>query len=128
MDFSHYGAHLTETGHVWGFLALYGERVGVKCRRGSGGIFPTLCVEFCLVTNQSSTKPNLVAKILVTFGHMLPKLVASICSQFDHLVNTGLAVGSLVKWLPIKVANPSKTDKFEWFIAHRLEMAPFIRL
>ena len=23
MDFSHYGAHLTETGHVWGFLALY---------------------------------------------------------------------------------------------------------
>ena len=24
----------------------------------------------------------------------------------------------------IKVANPSKIDKFEWFIAHRLQMAP----
>ena len=61
---------------------------------------------------------------MVTFGHMLPKLVANISSDFHHLVNTELAVGSLVKWLPIKVANPSKIDKFEWFIARWLEMAP----
>ena len=38
---------------------------------------------------------------LVTFGHRLPKLVDNISSQIHHLVNTGLAVGSLVKWLPI---------------------------
>ena len=77
---------------------------------------------------QSGTKPNLVAKIwlpkLLTFGHGLPKLVANISSDFHHLVNTWLAVGSLVKWLPIKVANPSKIDKLEWFIARRLQMAP----
>ena len=60
----------------------------------------------------------------VTFGHRLPKLVANISSWFHHLVNTGLAVGTLVKWLPIKVANPSKIDRFEWFIARRLQMAP----
>ena len=58
------------------------------------------------------------------FMHRLPKLVANISSQFHHLVNTGLAVGSLVKWLPIKVANTSKIDKCEWFIARQLEMAP----
>ena len=73
----------------------------------------------------------MVAKILatkiklVTFGHRLPKLVVNISSQFHHLFNTGLAVASLVKWLPIKVANPSKIDKFEWFIAHQFQMAPF---
>ena len=55
--------------------------------------------------NQSGTKPNLVGKIwlptLVTICNGLPKLVANISSHIDHLVNTGLAVGSLVKWLPI---------------------------
>ena len=60
---------------------------------------------------QSATKPNLVAKIwlptLVTICNGLPKLVANISSHNDHLVNTGLAVGSLVKWLPIKVATPA---------------------
>ena len=53
---------------------------------------------------QSGTKPNLVAKILatkigiflVTSGHKLPKLVANISSEFHHLVNTELAVGSLI--------------------------------
>ena len=55
---------------------------------------------------------------------MLPKLEANISSHFHHLVNRGLAVGSLVKWLPIKVDNHSKIDKFEWFIARRLKMAP----
>ena len=49
VDFPHYGAPLTETGHIWGFWALSGERVWSKCRRGSGGIFAMLCIEFCLV-------------------------------------------------------------------------------
>ena len=61
---------------------------------------------------------------LVTSGHRLPKLVANINSDFHHLVNTGLVVDSLVKWLPIKVASLSKIDRFEWFIARRLQMAP----
>ena len=73
---------------------------------------------------QSGTKSNLVAKIwlptLVTICNGLPKLVANISSHTDHLVNTGLAVGSLVKWLPIKVATPANQTQFEWFIARRL--------
>ena len=73
---------------------------------------------------QSGTKPNLVAKIwlptLVTICNGLPKLVAKISSHIDHLVNTGLAVGSLFKWLPIKVATPSNQTQFEWFVARWL--------
>ena len=60
---------------------------------------------------------------MVTFG---PNLVANISSDFHHLVNTGLAVGSLVKRLPIKVANHSKIDKFEWFIARPLWLHPIV--
>ena len=78
--------------------------------------------------DHSGTKPNLVAKFwlpkLVTTGQRLPKLVTNISSQFHRLVNTGLAVGPLVEWLQTKVSNLYKIDKFEWFIAHRLEMAP----
>ena len=63
---------------------------------------------------KSGTKPNLVPKILATkFGGRLcrlPKLVAKISSKFQHLVNTGLDVGSLIKWLPFKVANTCKLD------------------
>ena len=63
---------------------------------------------------QSGTKPNLVAKILATkFGGRfcrLPKLVAKISSKFQHLVNTGLDVGSGIKWLPLKVVNTCKLD------------------
>ena len=33
-----------------------------------------------------------------------------VSSQFEHLVNTGLAVGFLVKWLPIMVAHTCKLD------------------
>ena len=65
-------------------------------------------------SKQSGRKPNLVAKIwppnLVTICAWLPKLVASVSSQFQHLVNTGLAVGFHVKWLPIMVAHTCKLD------------------
>ena len=30
MDFHHYGDPLAEIGHIWGFWALSGERVGVN--------------------------------------------------------------------------------------------------
>ena len=56
------------------------------------------------LVQQSGTKPNLVAKI------WLPKLVANVSSNFHHLVNTGLAVGSFFKWLPITVAHTCKLD------------------
>ena len=69
------------------------------------------CFQFFFFFLQSGTKPNLVAKIwlptLVTICNGLPKLVAKIISHIHHLVNTGLHVGSLVKWLPIKVAIPA---------------------
>ena len=69
----------------------------------------------CIFYNtQSGTKPNLVAKIwppnLVTVCAWLPKLVANVSSNFYHLVNTGLAVGSFFKWLPITVAHTCKLD------------------
>ena len=63
---------------------------------------------------QSGTKQNLVAKIwppnLVTICAWLPKLVANVSSNFHHLVNTGLAVGSFFKWLPITVAHTCRLD------------------
>ena len=63
---------------------------------------------------QSGIKPNLVAKIwppnLVTICAWLPKLVADVSSNFHHLVNTGLAIGSFFKWLPITVAHTCKLD------------------
>ena len=78
----------------------------------------------CLVLHQSGIKPNLIAKIwlptLVTICNGLPKLVDKISSHIDRLVNTGLDVGSLVKWLPIEVATPANQTQFEWFIARRL--------
>ena len=76
-----------------------------------------------LVQNQIC-EPNFWLPKLVTSRHRLPKLVAKISSQFHRLVNTGLAIGSLVKQLPIKVASPFKIVKFVWFIAHRLKMTP----
>ena len=50
MDIPHYGDPLAEIGHIWGFWTLSGERVGVNVEGGNGGIFSTLCVEFCLVS------------------------------------------------------------------------------
>ena len=48
VEFPHNDDPLAEIGHIGGFWALSGERVGVNVE-GGGGIFPTLCVEFCLV-------------------------------------------------------------------------------
>ena len=50
VDFPLYNDPLAEIGHIWGFWALSAEGVGVNVEGGGGGgIFPTLCVEFCLV-------------------------------------------------------------------------------
>ena len=45
VDFPHYGDPLADIGHMWGFWRTCGS----KCRGEGGGIFPTLCVECCLV-------------------------------------------------------------------------------
>ena len=52
LGFPHYGDPLAEIGHIWGFWALSGERVGINVE-GGRGIFPMLCVEFCLVCHMS---------------------------------------------------------------------------
>ena len=49
VDFPHYGDPLAEIGHIWGFWGIIWRTCGSKCRREGGGIFPTLCVECCLV-------------------------------------------------------------------------------
>ena len=48
VDFPQYGDPMTEISHIWCLWVLSGERVGVNVE-GGGGIFLTLCVEFCLV-------------------------------------------------------------------------------
>ena len=45
VDFPHYCDPLADIGHMWGFWRTCGS----KCRGEGGGIFPTLCVECCLV-------------------------------------------------------------------------------
>ena len=45
--FPHYGTPLTKTGHIWGFWALSGERVGVNVEGGAEAYFQRFA--FCLV-------------------------------------------------------------------------------
>ena len=72
-----------------------------------------------ILAQQSSIKPNLVAQIwppnLVTICAWLPKLVANVSSEFHHLVNAGLTVGSLARCLPIMVAYTCKLDAI-WMV------------
>ena len=53
VDFPHYGDPLAEIGHILGFLGIIWRTCGSKCRGEGGGIFPTLCVECCLVSQGS---------------------------------------------------------------------------
>ena len=76
-------------------LAGYHRFVPMRCKR-----FATLSVWY--KTKFKFGIQNFGSQPWWPFVHRLPKLVANISSQFHHLVNTGLAVGSLVKWLPIK--------------------------
>ena len=65
------------------------------------------------------------------FGHQhcwafvreLPKIVTSINSQFQHVVDTVRAASSLAEWIPIKVARTSKINKI-WVVYRLLELAP----
>ena len=64
----------------------------------------------------------------LTICAWLPKLVANVSSQFHHLVSIGLAVGYLVKWLPIMVAHICKLNTIwvVYYITCRLEMDPSV--
>ena len=68
--FSHYG-DLAEIGHIQGFWPLSGERVGVNVE-GGGGIIPTLCVEFCLVSR------------IFTFNTVLEKISRTIFYKYQY--------------------------------------------
>ena len=84
-----------------------------------------LCI--CLLYNMLLDVPDsyVYSRYKTKFGSQNFGIGYQNCSQKSILSFTiGLAVGSLVKWLPNKVANTSKRDKFEWFIARLLEMAP----
>ena len=59
MDLPQYGAPLTETGHIWGFLALSGERVGVNGKGVAEAYFRRFV--------SSSVKFNLSAESTVYF-------------------------------------------------------------
>ena len=48
---------------------------------------------------------------MVTVVRGLRKLVTNISSQFQHLVNTVLAAGSFVKWMPTKVIHTFKIEE-----------------
>ena len=65
MDLPHHDAPLTETGHIWGFMC------GSKCQGGSGGIFPMLCIEFCLACE------NLVQDCSISIANALEILQSS---------------------------------------------------
>ena len=61
---------------------------------------------------------NFGNRLCIGYQNWMPTLVFT----FTAWLTQGSLLG--VKWLPIKVANTSKIDKFEWFIARQLEMAP----
>ena len=77
----------------------------------------------------TSTKPNLVAKILATYfgDHVCIGYQNNINAQFHHLVNTGLNVDSLVKWLPNRVAHTCKLNNI-WVVYSSLIGNGSIRL
>ena len=49
VNFPHYGDPLAWNWSYLGFLGIIWRTCGSKCRGEGGGIFPTLCVECCLV-------------------------------------------------------------------------------
>ena len=52
VNFPHYGDPLAWNWSYLGFLGNIWRTCGSKCRGEAGGIFPTLCVECCLVVNK----------------------------------------------------------------------------
>ena len=89
-----------------------------------GSLAGVICISLCLSIKIKPTKVNFFhpppstvwyktkfcLPILVTICAWVPKLVANISSQFRHLVNTGLTVGFLSKWQPVKVAHTCKLE------------------
>ena len=76
------------------------------CANIKGGL-----LEYQLNLQNKVDSQNLDNQQWWPFVHGLPKLIANISSQFQHLVNTVLAVSSLLKWIPIKVTVISKIGK-----------------
>ena len=86
VDFNHYDASLTATGHIWGFWALSGECVGVNADRG-GGIFLMLCIKFCLVF--SNVLPWVVLFCMSNASKIIETNV--LCDKLDRICHVGFA-------------------------------------
>ena len=88
------------------FILVFIHYPRYTCHFSSQMIFSEMAfILSTLYFHQSGTKPN-----LITICAWLQKLVATVSSQFQHLINTGFNVGFLVKWLPIMVAHTCKWD------------------
>ena len=75
--FPHYGAPLTEIGHIWGFWALSGECVGVNVEGGAEAY------KFCLVETKNSQKYSVLYTLLRQAAYMCHKFCLSLvcCMQ-----------------------------------------------
>ena len=74
----------------FGFLGIIWGTCGSKCRGGSGGIFPTICVEFCLVHWYSlvfcpQVKLTLTSENYANFACTLAKYEKE--GEFDPMVS-----------------------------------------
>ena len=93
--------YITQNGQ-WDFMALWELKNSFHKSKIIFFLFSIIC-------HQSGTKLNTASqnfghKLWWPFVHGLPKLVAGISSQFQHLISsTVLTANSLVKWIPITV-------------------------
>ena len=95
VDFPHYGTPLrlwlSETGHIWSLRALSGGGLGVNVEGGSGGIFPTLCVQFCLFNAKTfkiyanvvvSVTFDIISRFCQIYGFVFSECKCSSCSSY----------------------------------------------
>ena len=93
VDFPHYGDHFFgwNWSYLW-FLDIIWRTCGSKCQREGGGIFPTLCVECCLV----------YVFFFLCFSWLDPRTIAR--STFTG--SMGLTSSFSQKWQPTMWAAP----------------------
>ena len=92
VDFPHYGDPLADIGHMWGFWRTCGS----KCRGEGRGIFPTLCVECCLVSDY----------LMAPSGAIGPQLLKFILPVAHYYCPCGLLKGS-TNSIPDLMLSPS---------------------
>ena len=101
VNFPHYGDPLAWNWSYLGFLGIIWRTCGSKCRGEGGGIFPTLCVECCLVwitsqmaytfyqphlcplRNQLQTYQLMTKQFSMTWSHWYRSIWWSYCTNFS---------------------------------------------